>query len=546
MIGAIIGDVIGSAYEFNNVRNKNFKAFTSKTTFTDDTVCTIALMDYFLHAEKYDEENAVKYLHAWTNRYPNAGYGGRFRQWVLSKNPKPYNSFGNGSAMRISSVGWVANNLTELGELSNTVTKITHNHPEGLKGALVIATCVYMARYGCSKKEIKEYAVSQYPDLNILDYEFLRENYKFVEICQGSVPEAIYCFLISEDFDDCLRTTISIGGDCDTTAAMSCAIAEAYYRYIPDYLIEGVRERLTPEMLEIVDEFAKKYGGHKMKQRDVDYNEALKEYEGDHRSLNGFVMSHTMKVCTEDPTLKMLTESTIVGQKVIYEKDELNVKKDGPTTNIIVSNKRSFEAAIPYFYAGKSVAVLNFANNHSVGGAPYSAGAQEESLCRMSNLYPCLLSAKESFYDYHMNLYEKHLMDEMGNSDIIYTRGVTVFKTDESAPKMLEKKEWYLVDVITCAAPVLYYRTSLDYKKYRESTILPRLRRVFEVAKQEQVDVLILGAWGCGAFHNPPEIIAEVFKTLCQEYHFDTVEFAIDASRKPNNNYDVFKEVFEK
>ena len=546
MIGAIIGDVVGSAYEFHNVRHKNFDLFTDRTTFTDDTVCTIAFMDYFLHAEKYDEETAIKYLHAWANRYPNAGYGGRFRQWVLSKNPKPYNSFGNGSAMRISSVGWAANNLTELGELSNTVTKITHNHPEGLKGALVVATCIYMARNGSSKKEIKEYAVSQYPEINILDYDFLRENYKFAEICQASVPEAIYCFLISEDFVDCLRTTISIGGDCDTTAAMSCAIAEAYYKYIPDNLITEVRKKLTPEILEIVDEFNKKYGGYDMERRDIDYNESLKEYESDKRALNGFVMNHTYNFCTEDPTMQILTETAIVGQKIIYEKDKINAKKDGPTTKIVVSNKRSFEAAIPYFKAGKSVAVLNFANNHNVGGAPYSAGAQEESLCRTSNLYPCLLAAKKSFYDYHIDLYRKGLMDERGNSDIIYTSGVTVFKTDESAPKMLDKKDWYLVDVITCAAPVVTYKKSIDYKVYRESTILPRLRRVFEVAKQERVNVLILGAWGCGAFHNPPAVIAEAFKILCQEYHFDTIEFAVDVSRKPETNYDIFKEVFEK
>ena len=282
-----------------------------------------------------------------------------------------------------------------------------------------------------------------------------------------------------------------------------------------------------------------------MDKNDLFYNKTLGSFGDNHRALNKFVMEHTYQKCQEG-ALAVLTESAKAGQKVIYENDKISVNKDGPTTNIIVSNKRSFEAAMPYFLAGKSVAVLNFANNHHVGGAPYSAGAQEESLCRTSNLYPCLLEAEESFYKRHSDLWEKGLMDDLGNSDIIYTRGVTVFKTDESAPKMLEKKEWYLVDVITCAAPVLYYRTSLDYKKYRENTILPRLRRVFEVAKQEQVDVLILGAWGCGAFHNPPEVVAEAFKELCQEYHFDTIEFAIDASRKPNTNYDVFKQVFGK
>ncbi len=283
-----------------------------------------------------------------------------------------------------------------------------------------------------------------------------------------------------------------------------------------------------------------------MRQEDIDYNENLKNFQGNHHLLNNYVMEHTYKFCSEEPIMQMLTGSAIAGQKVIYEKEELDAKKDGPTTNIIVSDKRSFEAAIPYFKSGKSVAVLNFANNHSVGGAPFSAGAQEESLCRTSNLYMCLLSAENSFYKYHQDLYKKGIIDDLGNSDIIYTRGVTVFKTDDSAPKMMEKKDWYLVDVITCAAPILYYTTSINYEKYRNSTILPRLRRVFEVAKQEHVDVLILGAWGCGAFHNPPEIIAEVFKTLCQEYHFETIEFAVDASRKPSTNYDVFKQTFEK
>ena len=279
---------------------------------------------------------------------------------------------------------------------------------------------------------------------------------------------------------------------------------------------------------------------------DIEYNKSLENFGDDYRSLNGFVMNHTYKFCTEDPLMQTLTGGTIAGQKVIYENDKLDVKKDGPTTNIIVSSKRSFEAARPYFLAKKRVAVLNFANNHSAGGAPFSAGAQEESLCRTSNLYPCLLSAEETFYKPHRELYDKGLLDERGNSDIIYTSCVTVFKTDESAPKMLEKGDWYLVDVITCAAPVMSYRISSDYKRYRENTILPRLRRVFEVAKQEEADVLILGAWGCGAFHNPPEVIAEAFKVLCQEYHFDTIEFAIDASRKPSINFDVFKEIFSK
>ena len=266
MIGAIIGDVIGSAYEFNNVRSKNFKAFTSKTTFTDDTVCTIAFMDYFLHAEKYDEENAVKYLHAWTNRYPNAGYGGRFRQWVLSKNPKPYNSFGNGSAMRISSVGWVANNLTELGELSNTVTKITHNHPEGIKGAEAIAIAIYLALHGATKEDIKERMVNDYyPEISSFSFENLVKTYSFSEICQKSVPQAIYCFLISDSLEDTIRNCVAIGGDCDTTGAMAGAIAEAFYQKdkVSEFEDKFMYWLVDPEVEQLVKRFHKTIGSKK-------------------------------------------------------------------------------------------------------------------------------------------------------------------------------------------------------------------------------------------------------------------------------------------
>lgn len=261
MIGAIIGDTVGSVYEFHNIRTKDFNILNERARFTDDTVCTIAFMDYFLHAENYDEKTATEYLHKWTRKYSHRGYGGRFLMWVLSDNPKPYNSFGNGSAMRISSVAWVAKDLDELKKLSDTVTSITHNHPEGMKGALVIATCIFMARNGATKEEIKEYAIKQYPEIGFYDYEMLRENYDFDETCPGSVPEAIYCFLISKDFEDCLRTTISIGGDCDTTAAMSCAIAEAFYKDIPEQLVDHVFGKLSEEMKNVIIKFKEKYGG---------------------------------------------------------------------------------------------------------------------------------------------------------------------------------------------------------------------------------------------------------------------------------------------
>ena len=282
-----------------------------------------------------------------------------------------------------------------------------------------------------------------------------------------------------------------------------------------------------------------------MEKIDQEYNNSLNQYANNYRALNHFVMSHTYERCKNEEILNICVETTKNGQIVIYDKDIIVAPKDGPTTNIIISNKRTLEAARPYMFMGKKVAVLNFANNHSIGGSPYSAGAQEESLCRCSTLYPCLEKEKETFYDYHRKLYEQGVIDEMGNNDIIYSPLVNVFKTDESAPKMMERKDWYLVDVITCAAPQLYGKP-VNEEDYLNNIILPRLRRVFQIAKFKEMDALVLGAWGCGAFGNPPELIAKAFKILCGEYHFDTIEFAIDASRKPSTNYDAFMKVFGK
>lgn len=256
MIGAIYGDIAGSKYEFSNIRTKEFELLSKDCYFTDDTVCTIAFMDFLMNAKVRNEEEATKYLRKWTRNYPGKGYGGHFASWIYSDNPKPYGSYGNGSAMRISSVAYVAKDLDELKNLSDTVTIITHNAKEGMKGALVIATCIFMALHGKNKEDIKKYAISKYPEIETFDYETLRKTYGFYEICQMSVPQAIYCFLISKDFKDCAKTTISIGGDCDTTAAMSCAIAEAYYG-ISEEDEEKAKSFLPKEMVEIIDKFEK-------------------------------------------------------------------------------------------------------------------------------------------------------------------------------------------------------------------------------------------------------------------------------------------------
>lgn len=253
MLGAIIGDVVGSRFEFNNIKTKDFELITDESEYTDDTVLTIAVMDILNNGDT-SYKNCVRTMQRWAQKYPFAGYGSKFISWKDMKNPRPYNSCGNGSAMRISAVGWFAKNEEDVIRLSKAVTEITHNHKEGLKGAIVTAMCVYKALHGASKAELKEYILSKYPEVAILDYEELRRTYVHgPEICQVTVPQALYCFLISSSFEDCLRTTISIGGDCDTTAAISCAVAEAFYKEIDKDLIQKVRSKLTKEMLDVID-----------------------------------------------------------------------------------------------------------------------------------------------------------------------------------------------------------------------------------------------------------------------------------------------------
>lgn len=254
MLGAIIGDVVGSRFEFNNIKTKKFNLFDKKCRVTDDSVMSVAVAEMCLNEYVPDNnQRIIQTFKKWGQLYPYAGYGGRFFHWVLSNESKPYNSCGNGSAMRISAIGFYANTAEEVEQYSKAVTEVTHNHPEGIKGAYVTAMCIYMARKGASKNEIREFVEKHY-DIDF-DYEHLRRTYRHdEEICQNTVPQAIFCFLISNGFEGCLRTTISIGGDCDTTAAISCAIAEAYYG-IPDKIAEAVMEFIPEDMKEIICRF---------------------------------------------------------------------------------------------------------------------------------------------------------------------------------------------------------------------------------------------------------------------------------------------------
>ena len=248
-LGAIVGDITGSRFEFKNYRDKNFLIPQKKEDilkgyyFTDDTIMTVAVADILLNNEQNDSQKIVSKIQKYGRKYPSS-YGLSFASWINSSNPKPYNSFGNGSAMRISPVAWFAKSEEEVKSLSKKITEVTHNHPEGLKGAEMTAMCIYYAKIGKSKEFIKQYT-EKYYNLNF-DYENLKKKYYFNETCQETVPQAIYCFLISKSFEDCLRTSISIGGDSDTLCAISCAIASAFYNSKDDKITDNIFLNFLP------------------------------------------------------------------------------------------------------------------------------------------------------------------------------------------------------------------------------------------------------------------------------------------------------------
>lgn len=257
MVGAILGDIIGSRHEFNNIKTKDFKLFTDGCVFTDDTVMTCAVAQALLECNgDYTDlsEKTVKAMRRIGREYPNAGYGGMFFQWMFS-DIGPYNSFGNGAAMRISPVGFIAKDVKEAKELSRKVTEITHNHPEGLKGAEATAVAIVMARKGYSKEEIKtvmerNYYVSPY---TVDEYRKLIDGHG-METCQVSMPEALQCFYEGEDYEDVIRNCISIGGDSDTLGAIAGGIAEAYYG-VPTKFRRQLDWYLTDDLLDIVERF---------------------------------------------------------------------------------------------------------------------------------------------------------------------------------------------------------------------------------------------------------------------------------------------------
>lgn len=254
LLGGIAGDIIGSIYEFNPVRFKDFELFKSNSTYTDDTVMTIANAEWLL-----SKGVLMDIMRKYGHKYPGAGYGGMFYDWLKSRCPKPYNSFGNGSAMRVSPVGWAFDTLEETLEAAKQSAEITHNHPEGIKGAQATAACIFMARTGKSKQEIKEYVETKFGyDLSRTCNE-IRPTYQFNESCQGTVPESIIAFLESTDFESAIRLTVSLGGDADTMGAITGAIAEAYYNVIPEHIKNEVLKRLPVEFINVLGEFYNRF-----------------------------------------------------------------------------------------------------------------------------------------------------------------------------------------------------------------------------------------------------------------------------------------------
>ena len=246
MIGAIIGDIVGSKYEFNNHRSKEFEFFAPDCFFTDDTVMTLAVAKAVKEFDgDYEKLSAlaVKYMQEIGRPYPYCGYGGNFFHWMYTDDPKPYHSYGNGAAMRVSACGFAASTLEEAKKLSEAVTKVSHDNPEGLKGAEATAVCIFMARKGAGIKEIENYVNEHYYNVGFTLDE-IRPTYRFNETCQDTVPQAIKAFIESVDFEDAIRNAISVGGDSDTLAAITGGIAEAYY---------GVPEELERKALSYLD-----------------------------------------------------------------------------------------------------------------------------------------------------------------------------------------------------------------------------------------------------------------------------------------------------
>ncbi len=298
MIGALLGDMIGAPYEFDRGnKTKSFPLFSRQSEFTDDSVMTVAVADALLQTlgRSDDEIRAalVVSMQAWGRRYPDAGYGGMFYRWLRQAHPEPYGSFGNGSAMRVSSAGWLFDTLEETRHAARLTAEVTHNHPEGVKGAEAIASAIFLARKGKDKENIREYIVREFGyDLSRTCNE-IRPAYYHVETCQQTVPEAVTAFLEGQDFEDVIRTAVSLGGDCDTLTCIAGSIAEAFYG-VPDALVAECRKRLPDDMQDVLDRFRQFVTGEELVIPDIPITAELLE--------DGSFLKRAIEICNRNRT----------------------------------------------------------------------------------------------------------------------------------------------------------------------------------------------------------------------------------------------------
>ena len=264
MLGSIVGDIAGSIYEFDNIRTKNFPLFGEGCTFTDDTIMALAVAKSLLEIGDNRDEATVKAafvrnMQAFGRAYPSpmGGYGASFGQWLRSRNPQPYNSWGNGSAMRVAACGFAAHSVEDARELARMSAEVTHNHPEAVAGAQITATCIFMAKNNCSQRAIAMHVEQTYCKLG-KSIDELRETYSFTERCRDTVPQAIQAFVEATSFEDAIRNAVSIGGDSDTLAAITGGIAEAFF-HVPNRIRSQARRFLTKDLLLVVDDFEDAY-----------------------------------------------------------------------------------------------------------------------------------------------------------------------------------------------------------------------------------------------------------------------------------------------
>lgn len=255
MLGAIVGDVIGSVHEWAGTKTKDFPLFVSESTFTDDSVLTVAVADWIMNGR-----DLIGLLHAYTQAYPGRGYGGMFYGWARNYLREPYNSFGNGAAMRASPVGFAFNQVEEVLTWAEQSATVTHNHPEGIRGAQATATAIYLARQGQSKDQIRASIESQFGYDLRGKLDQIRPSYRFDETCQGTVPQALVAFFESTSYEDAVRNAVSLGGDADTLACVAGGVAEAFYGGVPQGLAKRAMATLDDRLITVIERFRIKFG----------------------------------------------------------------------------------------------------------------------------------------------------------------------------------------------------------------------------------------------------------------------------------------------